>query len=311
MVGSKVERDGVAPVLASRHMSTRRLSRVTLGATVALVTLGAYTRGSGSGFGCEDRWPLCENGLLGGLLPRADFHMIVEWSHRWLAAIVGVLAVLTAVAAWRSARRWTAVVATAAVLVIGIQGWLGRLIVTQALDRDLVALHLFISMTIAGLLTVVVMATADRAVRASPGWAAWTGVGALLALALIVAGAYVHNLYIAGWPLVGGDLVPDLSNRFVAVHWLHRLLAALLLVYLAGLAVSARRTGRRDGTRLLDLALAAHILNIALGATHVFTEVSSSLLVAVHVLTAAVVWVALVAAAASAVPGAQADLLPG
>lgn len=282
-------------------MSTRILSRVTLGATLALVTLGAYTRGSGSGFGCRDRWPLCEGGLLGGWLPRTDFHMIVEWSHRWLAAIVGVLAVLTAVAAWRTAQRWVAVTATAAVVVIGIQAWLGRLIVTQALDRDLVALHLFISMTIGGLLTVVVVATATKVDPAAPGWALWAGAGAFAALALIVAGAYVHNLYIPGWPLVGGELVPDLSNRFVAVHWLHRLLAALLLAYLGWLAVASRRRGRPgDEVRLLDLALAAHVLNIGLGAAHVFTEVSSSLLVASHVLVAALVWVGLVASATMA-----------
>ena len=237
-------------------MSTRILGRITLGATVALVTLGAYTRGSGSGFGCRDRWPLCEGGLLGGWLPRADFHMIVEWSHRWLAAIVGMLAVLTAVAAWRSARRWVAVVATVA-----------------------------------------------QAVPASRGWAIWMGFGALAALGLIVAGAYVHNLYVSGWPLVGGEFVPDLSNRFVAVHWLHRVLAALLLVYLGGLAVAVRRGGGfRGDTRLVDLALAAHVVNIGFGAAHVFTEVGSSLLVAGHVLVAAVVWVALVAAAAAVLP---------
>ena len=62
------------------------------------------------------------------------------------------------------------------------------------------------------------------------------------------------------------------------------------------LAISGR--GRREDTRLLDLALTAHIVNIALGATHVFTEVTSSLLVATHVLFASLVWVGLVAAAA-------------
>jgi heme a synthase len=68
-----------------------------LSLTVFLVMLGGYTRGSGSGYGCEDRWPLCENGLLGGLLPRLEYHMIVEWTHRWVAAIVGLLIIATAV----------------------------------------------------------------------------------------------------------------------------------------------------------------------------------------------------------------------
>ena len=85
--------------------STRRLAQWSLATTVFLVMLGGYTRGSGSGYGCEDRWPLCEDGLLGGLLPRLEYHMIVEWTHRWVAAIVGILIVATAVAAWRDRPR--------------------------------------------------------------------------------------------------------------------------------------------------------------------------------------------------------------
>ena len=35
------------------------------------------------------------------LLPRLEYRMVVEWTHRWVAAIVGLLIILT-VAAWRS-----------------------------------------------------------------------------------------------------------------------------------------------------------------------------------------------------------------
>jgi heme A synthase len=283
-------------------VSARILTRVTLAATLALVTLGGYTRGSGSGYGCRDRWPLCEDGLLGGLLPRADFHMIVEWSHRWLAAVVGILAVLTAYAAWRSARRWVAAMAISAVLVIAAQAWVGRLIVTSDLDADLVTLHLFISMTIAGLLTLAMVATTPAArTRTSGGWTSALGIGAVGALALLMAGSYAHNLYVPGWPLVGGEVVPDLSNRYVALHWLHRMLAAAMLVYLGYLVVAARRRARpRAERRLLWAVLGAHAVNIGLGAAHVFTMVGSSALVAAHLLMAALVWSGLVAATAMA-----------
>ena len=102
-------------------MTTRNISRWTLAATLLLITFGGFTRGSGSGYGCSDRWPLCQDGLLGGLLPRGEFHMIVEWTHRWLAAVVGILAVATAVVAWRRLERWIAWVAVSAVVVIGVQ----------------------------------------------------------------------------------------------------------------------------------------------------------------------------------------------
>jgi heme A synthase len=282
-------------------VSPRRLSRITLGATLVLIAVGGYTRGSGSGFGCADRWPLCEGGLLGGWLPRLEYHMVVEWSHRWVAAVVGVLAVLTLVAAWRRATRGVTVVAAAAVAVIGVQAWVGRLVVAHELDTDLVTLHLFLSMTIVALLAVVAAATTPRAGEPDGGWALGIGGAAAVAFGLILAGAFVHDLYVSGWPLVGGRPIPPLGDPLIAVHFLHRLLALLVLVFAVVLAVAARRRGRPAGERrLLDLVLAAHVANIGVGAAHVFTRVGSSLLVALHLLLAAVVWVGLVTATARA-----------
>ncbi len=285
--------------------STRRLSTLTLGATLALVAIGGFTRGSGSGYGCADRWPLCEDGLLGGLLPRADYHMIVEWTHRWVAAVVGVLAIATAVAAWRRERDRPLVVvpAVAAVGVIGVQAWVGRLVVKGDLDADLVSVHLAISMVVVALLTTVVVTT-SRPIRSSERGGPWTGrlfVAAAASLAVLLLGSYVHNLYIGGWPLVGNTLLPDLSNRFVAVHFLHRLVAAVVLVYLGWLVVAARRSGRsRLEQSLVGGATGLYAVNIGLGAAHVFTKVGSSLLVAAHLLLAALVWTMLVAAAIGA-----------
>ncbi len=285
--------------------STRRLATLTLGATLVLVAIGGFTRGSGSGYGCADRWPLCENGLLGGLLPRADYHMIVEWTHRWVAAVVGVLAIVTAVAAWRHHRQRPLVVvpAVAAVGVIGVQAWVGRLVVQGDLDADLVSVHLAISMVVVALLTAVVVTIAPPVRHDVPG-APWTGrlvVAAAASLAVLLLGSYVHDLYIAGWPLVGNTLVPDLSNRFVAVHFLHRLVAAIILVYLGWLVVAGRRSDRpRREQALVAGATGLYAVNIGLGAAHVFTKVGSSLLVAAHLLLAALVWTMLVAAAVGA-----------
>ena len=124
-------------------LSTRRLSWLAVIATLILVAIGGFTRGSGSGYGCADRWPLCENGRLGGLLPRADYHMIVEWTHRWVASLVGILAVSTAVTAWRRHRDEPMIVAPAigAVFTIGVQAWVGRLVVKGDLDADLRSAH--------------------------------------------------------------------------------------------------------------------------------------------------------------------------
>ncbi len=279
-------------------MNPRALSRWALAATLALVAVGGFTRGSGSGFGCSDRWPLCEGGLLGGLLPRAEYHMIVEWSHRWLAALVGLLAVATAIASWRRARRWVAWVAVAAVLTIGVQAWVGRLVVVERLDADLVSLHLAISMTVAALLAVVVVATGTQAqAQSERAWVARLGVGAGIIFGVLMLGSLVHNLYIPGWPLTMGSLVPSLSDRNVAIHFVHRVAAAGGLGYLLYLA-GAARAHDLYGRWLIDVAVVAFAVNIGLGAAHVFTEVGSSLLVAAHLSLASIALIALVAATA-------------
>lgn len=283
-------------------MTTRNLSRWTLAATLVLVAFGGFTRGSGSGYGCADRWPLCQDGLLGGLLPRAEFHMIVEWTHRWLAALVGVLAVATAVVAWRRARRWIAWLAISAILVIGVQAWVGRLVVVENLDADLVSLHLAISMTVAALLTVVVVATTPASgTMRDRAWTYRFGIGAVVAFAVLLLGSFVHNVYIPGWPLVSNELFPSLSNRFVALHYLHRAAAGGGFIYLGWLAVRARRDQRSGFEQgVLWIGLSAYALNIGLGAAHVFTKVTWSGLVSAHLGVASVVWVCLVGATASA-----------
>ncbi len=231
--------------------------------------------------------------------------MIVEWTHRWVAGLVGILAVATAVIAWRRHRHQHTIVipAVAAVAVIGVQAWVGRLVVKGELDADLVSVHLAISMVVVALLTMVVVGSAHAAWRVTPDRSedrAWTwllAVAAAGSLALLLLGSYVHNLYISGWPLVDDTLFPDLSNRFVAVHFFHRVVAPAGLVYFAYLAIAATRRQRPETERWLVYAAgAAHVLNIGLGAAHVFTRVGSSTLVAGHLVMASLVWALLVGA---------------
>jgi len=295
--------------------SIRRLSSLALAATLVLVTVGGFTRGSKSGYGCQDRWPLCENGLLGGLLPRGEFHMIVEWTHRWVAAMVGLLALALAVEAWRRHRHEPKILipATLTVAVIGIQAWVGRMVVKGELASDLVSLHLTISMAILALLTVVATSSSDGLVDASPAqakphrsWAHLVTGGALAVLAVLLFGSLVHNLYFSGWPFVGNRLIPNLENPKVALHFTHRVLAGAVFLYLGFL--SLRSTNKNRPTieaRLINGATAIYVLNIAIGAGHVVTKVSSSALVAAHLAAASVSWVLIIAAATMAYSGNQ------
>ncbi len=284
--------------------STHRFGLSTLVMTLLLVAVGGYTRGSGSGYGCADRWPLCENGLLLGLLPRADYHMIVEWSHRWLAALVGVFAVVTAISAWRNHRSDRAVVwsATGAVAVIAVQAWVGRAVVRGQLDADLVSLHLAVSMTVVALLVVVVVATRPRGhAPFDRRWVLLCAGAAGGSLLILILGSLVHNVYVPGWPLMFDGLIPEFASRTITIHFLHRLFVAVYVVFLAYVLVRGRNVGRPGfELTMLSAALLLSAVNIGLGAAHVFTRVTSATLVALHLAVAALVWSCTVAATVGA-----------
>lgn len=281
----------------------QKLASWTFGVAVVLVAIGGFTRGSDSGYGCEDRWPLCENGLLGGWLPRPEFHMIVEWTHRWFASIAVVMVIITASYAWwrhRGARRvtWSA---TAAVVAILLQAGIGAFVVMTDLNADLVSVHLAVAMILLGLLAFVVVeaGTIDRPrTGVSDPWPLRLVGGAAGIYLVIVLGSLAHDQYVGGYPLVGGELIPDLSNRIVAFHFGHRVAVLLVGLLLADLAVLVVRRGRPSiEVRLVHSGLALFLTNIAVGAAHVFTKVQSTGLVVAHLLVASLAWSALVAAA--------------
>ena len=283
--------------------TTNRLARISLLVTFILIGIGGFTRGSGSGYGCSDRWPLCENGLLGGLLPRGEYHMLIEWLHRWVAAIVGILILLTAISIRKNLRNNLTArrLSITAVIAVAVQAMIGRGVVKADLDSDLVAIHLAISMVVIALLTVVVILVStnrNEKLEATDNtdWSRLLALGAFGSYALLLLGAYVHNRYFSGWPLVNNQLKPDISDHYTFVHYLHRLAAGIGIIYIAYLISNAKKRQRPKNEKLLiHFAAVAYGVNVLLGAVHVFTEVSSSAVVTAHLLGACAVWVLLIA----------------
>lgn len=132
--------------------TTLRIATVAgLAAAYLLVVLGDTVRTTESGMGCAS-WPLCNGhvGLAGG------YHALLEQLHRYLAAVVTVLVVITFVLAWRQAREnrlvyWSA---TAAVGLIGVEVGLGAITVFADNVGWTVAVHLAVAWLILGAVTV-------------------------------------------------------------------------------------------------------------------------------------------------------------
>ena len=200
----------------------RRLADLTVLATFALITLGGIVRVSESGLGCgpggsgAEGWPLCN----GSAIPFFNnTEVIIEFSHRALAAIVTALIVGLAWVAYRHLRtpggaadlNWPLKATVAAGLLVLVQAGLGGLTVEKSLAEELVAAHLGLAMILIGLLLwIALRARVELAAAAGtngsepaesrsltpPGGAVrglkpLAAVAAGLLLCAIVAGGYV------------------------------------------------------------------------------------------------------------------------
>src|SRR5467141_3689588 len=141
----------------------RRLAVLTAVFAYLQIALGGLVRVSGSGLGCPD-WPLCH----GRPYPPADPHAIVEYSHRAVGSVTGILIIATVVLAWvvfRSRRPLVAWLATASLIGVVGEGAVGGVVVANDLQPWLVVVHLGLAMIILGFL----VATTVMAAPASPG----------------------------------------------------------------------------------------------------------------------------------------------
>ncbi len=215
--------------------------------------------------------------------------------------LVGIVAIVLVVKAIRGnhSRLWVVAPAISALIVVAGQAWLGRAIVKGDLARDLVSLHLGISLIVVAHFVVISVATSTpQSAGAGPRtWSTLVGLGAVSVYGVMILGSIVHNMYFPGWPLMNNVLIPNLSSRFAAIHFAHRVTTVVAFALLVYLVMRVRTMNRsRAEVRLLVAALAALLTNAALGALHVFTRVESSFVVAAHVGVAGLTWIALVAA---------------
>src|SRR6059036_1727963 len=266
----------------------RRLAFLTASFAYLQIALGGVVRVTDSGLGCPD-WPLCH----GRPYPAADVHSIIEYSHRTVGAVTGVLLIATVVSAW---------LATGSLVAIAAEGAIGGVVVANELAPWLVLVHLGLAMIILGCL----LATAILALPASPGlparvkpFAAALGTYVLLLTGSTVVASEADETCRA-WPLCGGGLAFDLSgaNAFTMLHRGAVLAIGALMVYALWAAM------RRAELRLVAMAtLAVLLLQVAVGAGAALT--GAALFNGLHVAIATLVWAGMLAIALLTLPRAD------
>lgn len=288
------------------HRMTRLqvFSWVTVIATLSLIALGSVVRTTGSGLGCPD-WPLCH----GGAVPPLERTAMIEWSHRTLAAVTGLLIVAQAVWVMLTCRRDHALLLASSLTVplLVVQAILGREAVVRELPPSVVAAHMVSALALVALLTVVAsivwLGPARRRDQRPEGasFRAATRLTVVVIGAVMVLGTY--NLATGAgaaclnWPGCPDAPIPFLTGeRLHHIHWLHRLsvLAGLgSVVLLAALgrqspAISPRLERGAIGT------LALYVAQAALGAAIIWSDFAAVARSA-HVLASASSWALLIA----------------
>lgn len=270
----------------------RRLAVVTALFAYLQIALGGVVRVSGSGLGCPD-WPLCN----GRPYPPANWHSIIEYSHRAVGSVTGVLIIATVVLAWivyRKRRPLVAWLASASLIGVVGEGILGGIVVAKELSPWLVVVHLGLAMMILGFL----VATAIAAMPASSGLpnanyrrlaivaAAATYVMMLTGSTVVASGA---DSSCHSWPLCGSGFAFDFAgaNAFTMLHRGAVLIVGLLLLHVLSTAV--RRWRSVDGMRpVAGAAIVAFVLQVAVGAGSAIT--GSAVFDGLHVAIASLVW---------------------
>ncbi len=233
-----------------------------------------------------------------------------EMIHRYFAGALGLLILAIVMLAWRNRRETSAGIGLP-VLLLGLivfQALLGMWTVTKLLKPLIVSAHLLGGMATLSLLLWLWLKERNRNAHAYYARVDHLRVGALLGLILVVVqialGGWVSTNYAAlactDFPMCQAAWVPVMNfehaftlhrelgetasgellplTALTAIHWVHRLMALIVTVYLAWLALRLFRTPGYAGMGLMICM--ALLLQVTLGISNVLLSLPLALAVA-------------------------------
>ena len=274
----------------------QKLAIITCVATYVLIVIGGIVRITDSGLGCPD-WPLCH----GQIIPPREKAVLIEFSHRTAATIVGFLIIGMGIGVWRQHRdRLIRGLMLAVYPLLALQVVLGGITVRRELPASVVATHHGTAMLLLALLILVtvlsILSSRGRMPHFSASYPRWALLASFAVLTLMVTGSYVAasgaSLAFPDWPLFDGRLLPSGGNRFQDIHALHRITAAATGVIIVGFAAYTVRTQPhvRALVRLAVVAVWLYAAQVVIGAANIWTTLSDSV-AAAHLAVGVLLWI--------------------
>lgn len=213
---------------------------------------GVVTR-TESGLGCGAEWPLCN----GKLVPAHTVASLIEFSHRAVSALAGLLSIASFIAFLRfgKSRRDLQLFSLLTLLFVIIQGIMGAFAVVFSQSSAVMALHFgFALIAFASSLMMALgirqeakhggLERLNKYPRVSKNFRNLVWFSTIYTYLVVYTGAFVSHTDSAGgcsgFPLCNGQIVPELSGG-VAVAFIHRLAAVSLVVVIAILGHYAYR----------------------------------------------------------------------
>jgi heme a synthase len=234
----------------------RRLSIIGTIGMFAVLLMGATVTDTGSSEGCGRSWPLCH----GNFLPASVRESVIEFSHRAVTGIVGIVIAALAYLSIRARHRYPALLPLVPLMVgaLLLQSGMGAWAVRYPQSATVLALHFGFSLVaVAGVflvMRVVDEQTSPRAIPRRPAPRPFT-ILTLASVAMVYAvaysGAYIKHAAAddgcRSWPLCDGQVWPGLSGDN-GVVFMHRLAALGSMALIIGIATYAylHRSERPD-----------------------------------------------------------------